>query len=158
MTKDPFENGTTVEIESGALRKIPLFRRLNESNLQLLAFTSETRVYRPGETLIRQSEQSDEAYIILKGRVGVEVDTGTGPSEVAQLGKNELIGEIAVLCGTARSATVVAIEEVRVLRIDKSTFFRLMREFPEIAEEVMRVLALRLERTTRELAVLKAKS
>jgi len=153
MTKDPFENGTTVEIESGALRKIPLFRRLNESNLQLLAFTSETRVYRPGE-----SEQSDEAYIILTGRVGVEVDTGTGPSEVAQLGKNELIGEIAVLCGTARSATVVAIEEVRVLRIDKSTFFRLMREFPEIAEEVMRVLALRLERTTRELAVLKAES
>lgn len=148
----------TVEIESGALRKVPLFRRLDESRLRLMAFTSESRRYRPGEALIRQGEQGEDAFIILEGEVAIEVDTGNGPAEVARLGRNELVGEIAALCATPRSASVVATEEVRALRIEKSTLFRLMREFPEMAEEIMRVLALRLERTTRELAMARAAS
>ena len=62
-----------------------------------------------------------------------------------------LIGEIAILCDVPRTATVKAVSEVVTLAISKDLFFRMVTEFPQMAVEIMRELARRLERTTSQL-------
>jgi len=70
---------------------------------------------------------------------------------VAELHDGDFLGEIAILCDTPRTATITATSDVKALRIRKEPFFQLLRQFPEIAIEMTRLLAERLTRTTAEL-------
>jgi len=67
------------------------------------------------------------------------------------MGRNAIIGEIAILCDVPRTATVRADSTLVTLRISKDLFFRLVNEFPQMAVEIMRELARRLEKTTAQL-------
>ena len=80
------------------------------------------------------------------------VDTPTGMVKVASVEPNSIVGEIAILCDIARTATVRASTPLQVLRIQKEQFLKLLVEFPEITLEIMRVLADRLGATTAELS------
>ena len=137
--------------EVDLLRNIPLFTRIESSKLKLLAFTSERLTFRPGQNLCVQGDMGDAAYIIIEGDADVLVDTPNGTITVAQVGKNDFVGEIAILCDVPRTATVRATSDLTALKISKDLFFRLVLEFPQMAVEVMRVLAQRLERTTSQL-------
>jgi CRP/FNR family cyclic AMP-dependent transcriptional regulator len=137
--------------EVEALRRIPLFARIDPPKLKLLAFTSERITFAPGATLFRQGDPGDAAYIIMGGTASVLVDTPAGQIKVADIGKNDFVGEIAILCDVPRTASVQADTEVVTLRIAKELFFRLVTEFPQMAVEIMRVLAQRLEKTTADL-------
>jgi CRP-like cAMP-binding protein len=70
---------------------------------------------------------------------------------VATFKQNDIVGEIAILCDVPRTATVKAKVELEVLKISKDLFFRMVGEFPQMAVEIMRELALRLDRTTDQL-------
>jgi CRP/FNR family cyclic AMP-dependent transcriptional regulator len=140
------------------LRKIPIFSKIEPSKLKLLAFTSERLTYAEGDVLFEQGDAGDAAYIIIGGKADVVVDTPGGPLIVATLGENEIVGEIAILCDVPRTATVKAKTEVTTLRITKDLFFSLVVEFPQIAVEIMRELAHRLEVTTARLREAVAKS
>ncbi len=133
------------------LRNIPLFSKIEPSKLKLLAFTSERLTYTPGQDLVRQGDIGDSAYVIVQGDADIIVDTPDGPLTVAKVGKNDIIGEIAILCDVPRTATVRATSELTTLRISKELFFQLVTEFPQMAVEIMRELASRLERTTTQL-------
>ena len=139
------------------LRNIPLFAKIEPSKLKLLAFTSERLTFKAGDVLFRQGDMGDAAYILIEGKAEVAVETPKGPLKVASLGKNDLVGEIAILCDVPRTATVTAETEVVALRVTKDLFFRLVTEFPQIAIEIMRELAHRLERTTGDLREISAK-
>ena len=71
---------------------------------------------------------------------------------VAELGDNELIGEIAILCDVPRTASVKALGEVKTLLIRKEQFLQLVSQFPQMGIEIMRSLADRLSATNQELA------
>jgi len=133
------------------LRNIPLFSKIEPAKLKLLAFTSERLTFAAGDALFHQGDSGDAAYIIIRGNADIIVGTDTGPLKVASVGRNDIVGEIAILCSVPRTATVQATEELETLRISKELFFRLIKEFPEIAIEIMRELAERLERTTTQL-------
>ena len=133
------------------LRNIPLFAKLEPSKLKLLAFTSERITYEAGQVLFRQGDVGDAAYIIVDGSAKVLVETGEGEIEVATLGRNDFVGEIAILCDVPRTATVRASGQTVTLRITKDLFFRLVAEFPQMSVEIMRELASRLEKTTQQL-------
>ena len=134
------------------LKRIPLFANIEVSKLKLLAFTSERIAYKAGETLFNQDEMGDSAHIIMDGQADIVVNTPSGPLTVATMQKNDFVGEIAILCDVPRTATVKAKTDMTTLCINKDLFFRLVTEFPEMAVEIMRVLAQRLEATTKELA------
>ncbi|MGF1626013.1 MAG: cyclic nucleotide-binding domain-containing protein [Alphaproteobacteria bacterium] len=141
----------SLQEEVELLRNIPLFAKLEPSKLKLLAFTSERLTFHSGHALFRQGEPGDAAYIIIDGEASVEVDSPTGPLRVATLGRNDFVGEIAILCDVPRTATVIAASNLVTLRISKDLFFRLVTEFPQMAVEIMRELAHRLELTTARL-------
>jgi CRP/FNR family cyclic AMP-dependent transcriptional regulator len=134
------------------LKRIPLFANIDTSKLKLLAFTSERVRFPAGQVLCRQGEIGRAAFIIIDGEADVVLETDGGPQTVAGVGRNDFVGEIAILCDVPRTATVQARTDVTALVIAKDQFFRMITEFPQMAIEIMRVLALRLERTTKEAA------
>jgi CRP/FNR family transcriptional regulator, cyclic AMP receptor protein len=139
------------------LKGIPLFAKIDAAKLKLLAFTSEYLQFVAGDELCEQGEQGDAAYIILSGEAEVLVDTPRGRLKVATLHRNDIIGEIAILCDVPRTATVVAASDLETLRISKENFFQLVTQFPQIGVEVMAELASRLHDTTQALTHAKGK-
>jgi len=137
------------EVET--LRQIPLFAKVDPSKIKLLAFTSERVTFQPGELLCKQGDMGDAAYVIISGQADVLIDTPNGSIRVATFKKNDVVGEIAILINIPRTATIKASSELTALRITKDLFLRMISEFPEMAVEMMRVLAERLVRTTAEL-------
>ena len=141
--------GLQEEVE--LLRNIPLFAKIELSKLKLLAFTSERLTYSQDEILFSQGDVGDSAYIIIDGEADIVVNTPGGQLVIATLKQNEIVGEIAILCDVPRTATVRAKTELTTLRITKELFFNLTIEIPQIAVEIMRELAHRLEQTTTKL-------
>jgi CRP-like cAMP-binding protein len=141
----------SLQEEVEILRNIPLFAKLEPAKLKLLAFTSQRLSYEPGQPLFSQGEPGDSAYIVIDGQADVAIDSTAGRIIVATIGRHAIIGEIAILCEVPRTATVIARTKLQTLRIDKDTFFRLITEFPQMAVEIMRELARRLEQTNQQL-------
>ena len=138
------------------LRNIPLFSNIEPSKLKLLAFTSERVAYDPGQELFHQGDDGDAAYIIIGGEADIIIETANGPFTVATFKRNDIVGEIAILCDVPRTATVLVKEKLETLVISKELFYRLIMEFPQIAVEIMRELAQRLERMNTQLRELQA--
>jgi len=137
--------------EVDILRRIPLFANIDPAKLKLMAFASERMTYKPGQAVVRQGDPGDAAYVILEGTADVSVQTANGPLSVATLGRNDIVGDIALLLDVPRTATVTAESELVTLKLTKDLFFQLVHDFPDMAIEVMRVLAHRLEHTTAQL-------
>ena len=140
------------------LRRIPLLAKVEPAKLKLLAFTSERLEYLSGDELFHQGDYGDAAYIILEGEVDVLVDTPDGAVKIATLGKNDIIGEIAILTDLPRTATVAAHGSLETLRVSKDGFFHLVTQFPQVGVEVMSALAWKLHRTTQALTAARTKN
>src|SRR5918994_5245652 len=139
------------------LSNIPLFAKVNPPKLKLLAFTSERLEYLSGDELFHQDDYGDAAYVILEGEADILVDTPRSAIKIATLGKNDIIGEIAILCEVPRTATVVAHGDLEILRVSKEGFFHLVTQFPQVGLEVMSELASKLDRTTQALTAARAR-
>ena len=139
------------------LQQVPLFSGVSAAKLKLLAFTSDRVTYRADEVLFLQGDVGDAAFVILHGRADILVDSPKGPIKVAEVGENSIVGEIAILCDVARTATVRAHTQLEALRISKDNFFKLMSDFPDMTLQVVRVLADRLHQTTAELTAARAR-
>jgi CRP-like cAMP-binding protein len=131
--------------EVDLLRKIPLFAKIEPAKLKLLAFASERISFGAGEELFHQGDAGDSAYIIMEGGAEIVIDTPAGPLRIAEVTKNDFVGEIAILCDVPRTATVKATSALTTLKITKDLFFRMVTDFPDMGVEIMRVLALRLD-------------
>ena len=141
----------SLDQEVDVLRQIPLFANIDTAKLKLLCFASERLTYTAGQILISQGDVGDAAYIIVDGEAEVLVGSPAGPLKVAVLKRNDIVGEIAILCDVPRIATVQAASELVTLKITKDVFFRMLTDFPEMGLKIMRVLADRLAKTTAEL-------
>ncbi len=137
----------SIEQEVEILRKIPLFANIDSAKLKLMCFASQRLTFTAGQSLCDQGDAGESAFIIIEGDADIVVQNN-GPLVVAQVGKNDIIGEIAILCDVPRTASVVATSELTALEITKDLFFRMVTDFPEMGVEIMRVLAHRLEHTT----------
>jgi CRP/FNR family transcriptional regulator, cyclic AMP receptor protein len=147
----------TLQKDVEVLRNIPLFKKIEPAKLKLLAFTSEHLEFVAGETLFRQGDVGDAAYILLEGDADVMVDTPNGAMRVATLGQNDIVGEIAILCDVPRTATIIAKTRLVTLRVSKDGFFNLVTQFPTVGVEIMHELASRLHQTTQQLGDATAK-
>ena len=146
----------SLDQEVEILRQIPLFSNIDTAKLKLMCFASERLTYKPGQVLFKQGDAGDAAYIVIDGEAEVIAETPAGPVPVAVLGRNDIIGEIAILCDVPRTATIKAASHLVTLKVTKDLFFRMVTDFPEMGVEIMRVLAHRLENTTAKLSAMRA--
>ena len=142
--------------EVEVLRRVPLFARIDPAKLKLLAFTSERLVFPSGSELFRQGDPGDAAYIILDGEADILVDSSEGEIVVAEVGRHEFVGEVAILIDVPRTATVRARTDLSTLVVTKETFLGMAADFPDVAIEIMRELAQRLADTTAQLTAARA--
>ena len=84
-------------------------------------------------------------YLITRGRAVVQLGTGERARQVAELGAGQFFGEMSLMTGAARSATVVSATDLECYRIDKDVFQTLILARPEIADQIAEVLAARRE-------------
>lgn len=134
------------------MQEMPLFRNVDAKQLKVVAMMGSALTYRAGERLFEKGDEGDSAYVILDGEVDVLMPSDGGEQVVATLGKGEIFGELAVICEQPRSTAIAARSDLDVLRLDRNVVLNLIREFPDISVELVRILGRRLERTTRELS------
>jgi signal transduction histidine kinase len=126
------------------LRKSPLFEGLSDQELQQLVDDATPVSLRAGETLMKQGDPGDSAYVVLKG--GFEIQKQSGPSLIKIDVRNpgEIIGEMALLSNSPRSATVVAVADSEALRISQEVFENLLSTSPSAALAVLHWVLARL--------------
>ena len=139
--------------ETEALRRIPLFQNLDPAKLKLLAFMSQRLTFEHGQAVFAQGDAGDAAYIVLEGDAVVSIETPNARIDIAKLARNDIVGEIAILCDVPRTAHVTATGDKPLvcLKIEKNDFIGMLNEFPNMAVEVMRELARRIVNTNQKL-------
>ena len=137
---------TTISVIERALilRRIPLFAALTPSDLEGLARIGEEQGYADGETIVREGELGDELHVVIDGVIRVLQDTDGSEREIARRGAGEVVGEMSIITRRPRMASIVADGDVRTIRIGQVAFESMLRERPELAIGVIRVLADRL--------------
>ena len=140
------------------LKGVPIFAKIEPAKLKLIAFTGERMNFGAGQELFHQGDPGDAMYVILAGIADVLIDSDKGGQiAVAEMRKNNFVGDMAILCDVPRTATIKAREPLTTLKISKDMFYRLVAEVPQMAIEVMRELAHRLEDTNKKLRAATAK-
>ena len=97
------------------LKLVPIFSKIEQAKLKLLAFTSERVNFAVGQEVCHQGDPGDTMYVILGGTADVLIDTAGGQIAVAEMKKNSFFGEIAILCDVPRTATIKAKEPLATL-------------------------------------------
>jgi len=139
-----------------ALRGIPVFAPLDTASLKLLAFSSTYLSFEQGEALCHQGDPGDSVFVVHEGEVDVSLTLpDSGRIQLARLGRNDIFGEMAVLCNLPRTADVHARGPLKVLKIEGDVFLQLVSGNPDAALGMMRMLAERLMRFTEQYEQLK---
>ncbi len=97
-----------------------------------------------GTILFKEGDLGKEMFIIQKGKVQIRKRVGEGEKVLAELGDGEFFGEMALLMGLSRSATVEVIAESKILVVGPDTFESLLKSNVQIALKMLRELAKRL--------------
>lgn len=129
-----------------ALRSLPLFVHLSDEECQHVA---EQLIYSPfsaGDVLTKQGVTAHWLYMIIAGKAEVTLETAQGERrKLARLGPGQFFGEMSLLTGEPRTATVTAMTDMECYRLDKSGFEEIIQARPEVAEELSNILAARQE-------------
>ena len=131
-----------------------LFADQEESLLCEFADRCERVYLAPGEVLMREGDPADCLYILATGRLRVQVKQLDGvEATVAEVGRHEVVGEMAIISEEPRSATVVAIRDSELLMFSREEFDRIVDEHPRAMLKIARVIAGRLRRSSRSQGV-----
>jgi len=133
------------------LRELPLFSRLSPSECAELERRMKQREFPPQTVIVREGGPGNAAFFIVAGLVAVrrkEPESGI-EFQLAELGPGQMFGEMALLTGKPRNATVAAVQPTSCAVLEKADFERVIAEHPTIALGVTAMLAERLERADR---------
>jgi CRP-like cAMP-binding protein len=124
------------------LQRVPLFSGFSESELRRVAELSQIVEVPAGTTVTQMGEPGDSFVVIIDGTVAVR--TAVGPGSHLQPG--DFFGEMSLLDGEPRSATIVATTDLRLLTVDRSHFWRLLDETPDLIRRILTILSRRVRR------------
>jgi CRP-like cAMP-binding protein len=116
------------------------------------------KVYHDGEVIVRQGDLGDAMFVVQEGQLEILLEKDGRENRIRVAGKNELIGEMAVIEREVRSATVRALGDARVLTVDRKNFLRRINEDPSLAFRLMETMSLRVRELSEEIARLRAAS
>lgn len=129
-----------------AMASAPVFASAPDEAITALAARSQRRTFPSGTVLMRQGEPSDVMHVLLSGKVRVtkEHPELAEPLFLAEVGPGDTVGEIGVLDGEARSATVTAVEDTDTLELPAAVIGQAMLDHPGLAVALMRTFSRRL--------------
>lgn len=135
-------SGALGRASADILSGIPLFAGLSNRQLRSIGDLAKVVRYSPGYRFVAEGTTGDAAYVVLEGTVRV-VRSSTGRA-LRRIGPGGIVGELALIDGRPRSANVISVSPVVLLRLSRSAFHQVVRKQPDIALRVMEVMAARL--------------
>ena len=130
-------------LELGKVSQI--LEQLDDQGRHALLALAQKRHVPAGTTIFREGDRGDEFFVIGKGKVQVTVDDLGQRRDVAQLSHGSIFGEMALLSGGVRSATVVALEETDLVAFSSAAVEKLLAGYPKALEALHRIGVLRAE-------------
>jgi small-conductance mechanosensitive channel/CRP-like cAMP-binding protein len=124
-----------------ALARIPLFVPLNDEERSVLAEGLRFLPFARGEIILRQGEAGDSLYVVRDGSVSIRLAIEGAHKEIATLSDGEFFGEMSLLTGEPRRATVTALEDTECYVIDRALFERVLKRNPQLADAIGHLLA-----------------
>lgn len=141
------------------LREVDFLAVLPKETLARLSTMAPTKMYAPREIVIRQGEPGDAMFLITRGEVSVVVGRdGNSTAEVARLRQGSLFGEMSLMTGEPRAATVQAVSETELVVVNKDAFAVILKEAPDLLTEMTRVLVERQEELDNHIAARAARA
>jgi small-conductance mechanosensitive channel/CRP-like cAMP-binding protein len=124
------------------LRRMPIFRLLEQQDLSQLATVMRRLNFAPGEHILRQGDPGDSMYFVVVGRVGVSYRATDGAEQdLASFESGDFFGEASLLTGETRTATATALTRVTCYCLDKAGLQNTMQQQPELAEDISVIMA-----------------
>ncbi len=142
-----------IERRVRCLESIGLLASLGPQQVRLIAEHNDERIYAAGEQIIRQGEDGQSMYVIMGGEVEVTARDGDGPPvPLGSLGPGDYFGEMSLMTGAPRVATVTTKSESRLLKVGKQSFRELIEAEPGLIEEMGSALRIRLAERSKAMA------
>jgi CRP-like cAMP-binding protein len=132
----------------GLLRGVPMFARLSDDHLRLLAASLGSQAFERGATIFHQGSIGNTLYLIVRGQVRIYTNSQLGQEiSVTLFRDGNFFGELSLLDGHARSASAVAMRTTTTLTLHRAAFLQAIRTYPEIAVTVLEELSARIRHT-----------
>jgi small-conductance mechanosensitive channel len=129
-----------VNTVSEKLQQVPVFAPLAEEEIERLATASSTRVYAPGEPIVRRGQEGNSMFVIVRGAVKVQIPENDYQKTINNLRANDFFGEMSLLTGQPRTATVIAEEETEVIQIKKTALRPLFEANPHLMKAICDII------------------
>lgn len=140
---------TPAEVEAkailGRLRSVPFFQALPDDLIGVLARDAAFVAYGAGERVVQQNDAADACYVVDAGRLAVLISDGHHERQVAVLEDGALFGEMGLLTGEPRTATVRALDDARLVVVGSSSLRTTLEKSPELAQRLAEAVTLRKE-------------
>jgi CRP/FNR family transcriptional regulator, cyclic AMP receptor protein len=144
-----------MEANKGLISQINIFKGLGSSELKLLISLLKEKTVRKDGIVLNQEDPGDALYIIKEGKVKVVLFGEEGKEFIlSTLKSGDFFGEMSLLDGEPRSASVVATKEAKLLVLERDDFLNFVRNSPDIALNILAELSRRLRRTDEKIASL----
>src|SRR3989304_2770204 len=144
--------------EIGFLRNVPIFAELEDKDLQRIAKLGTSQKYKKGNIVVLEQESGAALFVIVAGKVKVvRMDEGGKEVILSMFGPGEFFGEMSLLDGMARSASVVATVKAELFMIHRRDFLELLHEYPSVAIALLAELAMRLRKADMQIKSLSLK-
>ena len=138
------------------VKKVPLFQGLTDTEMLAVCSLMILREFHTGEVIVQKDEEEDQTFfIIVSGTAHVSVITSEGKQTIlATLKRSDFFGEMAILDGEPRSASVIAAEDCKVLMLYRKPFLDILHRFPKITIQMLIEMSKRLRNSNRQINTL----
>jgi CRP/FNR family transcriptional regulator, cyclic AMP receptor protein len=140
------------------LKYVPIFSDLNEETLEKIEKVGSKKAFKKNDVILMEDEIGTALFVIAAGKVKVSRTSTDGREVILTiLSESDFFGEMAILDGQTRSATVVAIEDSELFLIQRNDFLNLLKEYPEVSISLLQELTKRLRATDVKIKALSLK-
>jgi CRP/FNR family transcriptional regulator, cyclic AMP receptor protein len=140
------------------LQNVPIFNDLNTTELEKIAALGVRKQYKKGSIVLLEEETGAALFVIAAGKVKITRTDDDGREVILSiLGESDFFGEMAILDGLTRSASVVATTKTELFMIHRGDFLGLLNEFPPVAIALLRELTSRLRKADAQIKSLSLK-
>lgn len=140
------------------LRSVPFFNDIGEGELAKIVRVGVRKKYKKGSIILLESESGAALFVIISGKVKIVRTDDDGREVILSiLGENDFFGEMSILDGLARSASVVAITKTELFMIHRRDFLKLLQDFPAVAIALLKELTMRLRKADSQIKSLSLK-
>jgi CRP/FNR family transcriptional regulator, cyclic AMP receptor protein len=140
------------------LKYVPIFSDLNEETLEKIEKVGLKKAFKKNDVILMEDEIGTALFVIATGKVKVSRTSTDGREVILTiLSESDFFGEMAILDGQTRSATVIAIEDSELFLIQRNDFLNLLKEYPEVSISLLQELTKRLRATDVKIKALSLK-